>query len=168
MPIRDMTFAVLMAGRRGEAAAVYFAWSKVGGGEASLTMVDWEAAPLAPPMFNGVANRLIDLAQAMKAPAMLFTSGVLAAEARRLGYRAQVIDHIADEDDALLAVAAAVHIGAGRVKITAEVLSKGEQHPLGSILEGTAGDGEDPLRTVALIGVVAALDEGRSPRVRAA
>jgi hypothetical protein len=146
----------------------HFAWSKVGGGEASLTMLDWEVAPLAPAMFNGVAKRLVDLADAMKAPAMLFTSGVLAAEARRLGYLAQVIDHIADEDDALLALAAAVHIGAGRVKVTADVLSKAERHPLGGILDGTAGDGEDPLRTAALIGVAAGLDEGRSPRARVA
>jgi hypothetical protein len=169
MPTRaHMTFAVLMAGRQGDAAAVYFAWSKVGGGETSLTMVDWEAAPLAPAMFKGVANRLIDLGRAMKAPAMLFTSGVLAAEARRLGYRAQLIDHIADEDDALLALAAAVHISAGRVKVTADVLSKAERHPLGGILDGTAGDGEDPLRTAALTGVAVGLDEGRSPKARVA
>ena len=99
---------------------------------------------------------------------MLFTSGLLAAEARRLGYRAQVIDHIADEGDALLAVAAAVHIGAGRVKITADVLAKGEQHPFGGILDATVGNGEDPLRTAALIGVAVGLDEGRTPKARVA
>jgi hypothetical protein len=104
----------------------------------------------------------------MKAPAILFTSEVLAAEARRLGYPVRVIDHIAAEDDAMLALAAAVHIGAGRVKITAEVLAKGEQHPLGGILDATAGDREDPLRTAALIGVAAGLDEGRSPKARVA
>jgi hypothetical protein len=60
------------------ALKMYFAWSTVGGGEASLTMVNWEAGPLAPAMFNGVAKRLIDLAQTIKAPAMLFTSEVLA------------------------------------------------------------------------------------------
>jgi hypothetical protein len=59
----------------------------------------------------------------MKALAVLFTSGVLAAEARRLGYLAHVIDHIADEDDALLALAAAVHLNAGRVKARAKAAS---------------------------------------------
>jgi hypothetical protein len=50
----------------------------------------------------------------------------------------------------LLALAAAVHIGAGRVKITAEALSKADHHPLG-ILDATAGEGDDPLRSAALI-----------------
>jgi hypothetical protein len=167
MPARaDMMFAVLMAGQRGDAAAVYFAWSKRGG-EASLTMVDWEAAPLAPAIFNGVAKRLIGLAQAMNAHTMLFTSGVLAAEACRLGYPAEVVDPISAEDDALLALAAAVHIGAGRVKITAQALSKAEHHPLG-ILDATAGEGEDPLRAAALVGIALGLDEGRSLTARAA
>jgi hypothetical protein len=124
-------------------------------------MVDWEAAPLAPAIFHGVAKRLIGLAQAMRAHVMLFTSGVLAAEACRLGYPAEVVDPIAAEDDALLTLAAAVHIGAGRVKITAEALSKAEHHPLG-ILDPTAGEGDDPLRAAALIGIVLGLDEGRS------
>jgi hypothetical protein len=168
MPTRaDMTFAVLMCGRQGDAAAVYFAWTKAVG-EASLTVVDWEAGSLAPTMINGVAKRLIDLGDALKAPAMLLTSGVLAAEARRLGYPAEVIDDIAAEEDAFLALAAAVHIGAGRVRITAEALSQAERHPLGSILNATAGDGDDPLRTAALIGVALGLDEGRSLRAHAA
>jgi hypothetical protein len=65
-------------------------------------------------------------------------------------------------------LAAAVHIVAGRVKITADVLSQAERHPLGGILDGTAGDGEDPLRTAALIGVALGLDEGRSLGARRA
>jgi hypothetical protein len=168
MPTRaDITFAILMAGRRGDAAVVYFAWSKVAG--EALTMVDWEASPLAPAMFHGVAARLLELAQATSAKAaMLFTSGMLAAEAGRLGYPAAVIDSIAAEDDALLALAAAVHIGAGRVKITADALSKAKRHPLGGILDAAAGDEDDPLRTAALIGVAVALDEGRSLTARAA
>ena len=59
-------------------------------------------------------------------------------------------------------LAAAVHIGAGRVKITAEALAKAEYHPLGGILDATAGDEDDPLRVAALIGIALALDEGRS------
>jgi hypothetical protein len=169
MPTRaDVAFAVLTVGRHADAAAVYFAWTAVGG-DAPLVMVDWEAAPLAPAMFHGIAARLLELAQAMSAKAaMLFTSGVLAAEAGRLGYPAEVIDGIAAEDDALLALAAAVHIGAGRVKITADALSKAERHPLGGILDAVAGDEDDPLRTAALIGVAVGLDEGRSLTARAA
>jgi hypothetical protein len=168
MPARcSVVFAVLMAGQGCDAAVVYFAWTVTGAGPL-LTLIDWEAAPLTPVLFNGVATRLLDLAQGMKAQsAMLFTSGVLAAEAGRLGYHAEVIDRIAADDDALLALAAAVHIGAGRVKITAEALSKAEHHPL-SFLDATAGDGDDPLRAAALIGVALGLDEGRSLTARAA
>jgi hypothetical protein len=163
----SVVFAVLVVDRGCDAAVVYFAWTVTGAGPL-LTMIDWEAAPLTPVLFNGLATRLLDFAQAMKAQsAMLFTSGVLAAEAERLGYHAEVIDRIAAEDDALLALAAAVHIGAGRVKITAEALSKAEHHPL-SFLDATAGDGDDPLRAAALIGVALGLDEGRSLTAHAA
>jgi hypothetical protein len=161
----DLTFAVLMAGRQGDAAAIYFAWSKMG----VLTMVDWETSPLAPAVFHSVATRLLELARTTGAKtAALFTSDVLAEEATRLGYHAEIIDRIAAEDDALLALAAAVHISAGRVKITADALSKAERHPLGGILDGTAGEGEDLLRTAALVGVAVGLDEGRSLGTRAA
>ena len=64
----------------------------------------------------------------------------------------------------MLALAAAVHIAAGRVKITAEALSKAEphRHSLGGVLDGVAGSEDDPLRTAALIGVAVALDWGGS------
>jgi hypothetical protein len=74
----------------------------------------------------------------------------------RLGARAEVIDNLAAEEDQLLAVAAALHISSGRVKIGADALAKTEHHPLG-ILDATAGDEDDPLRAAALVGVVARL-----------
>jgi hypothetical protein len=81
MPARaHVAFAVLIAGRHGDAAAVYFARTGVGS-VASLIMVDWQAAPLAPATFKGVATRLLELMGTMRArTAMLFTSGVLAEE----------------------------------------------------------------------------------------
>ena len=100
---------------------------------------------------------------------MLFTSGVLAEEVGRLGYHAEVIDGLAAEGAELLTLAAAVHIGAGRVKITAEALAKAEHHPFGGILDATAGDEDDLLRAAAgLVGIAIGLDEGRSLNVRAA
>jgi hypothetical protein len=158
---------VLMAGQCGDAAVVYFALSRICG-DPLLTIVDWVAAPLMPVLFNGVVARLTDLAKATRAwGGILFTSGVLADEVRRLGYRAKVIDSLLAEDDSLLALAAAVHIGAGRVKISAEALAKAEHHPFGGILDATADEEDDPLRAAALIGVALALDEGRSLKERA-
>ena len=167
MPARcDMVFAVLIAGSSG-AAVVYFAHSQLG---SPLVILDCELAALAPALFNGIVARLADLAKATRARggAMLFTSGVLAEEVGRLGYHAEVIDGLAAEGAELLTLAAAVHIGAGRVKITAEALAKAEHHPLGGILDATAGDQDAPLSAAALIGVALALDENRSLSVRAA
>jgi len=155
-----------MAGQRGDAAVVYFASNRFRRGP--LLILDWEVAPLLPALFTGIAARITELAKATRARggAVLFTSGVLADEVRRLGYHAEVIDNLADNGS--LALAAAVHIGAGRVKITADALSKAERHPLGSVLDATASDGDDPLRTAALIGVALALEERRSLKGRAA
>jgi hypothetical protein len=76
---------------------------------------------------------------------------------------AQIIDGILDEGTQALALSAAVHVGLGRVKMTAEVLAKGERHPLGGILDAVARDDEDdPLRTAALLGIALALDTGRN------
>jgi len=168
MPVRcDVVFGVLVAGQRGDGAVVYFARSRVGG--SPLLILDCDVMPLRPALFNGTVARLADLAKATctKSGAFLFTSGVLAEEVRRLGYHAEVIDDLAAEGDGSLALAAAVHIGAGRVKIAAEALEKAEHHPFGGILDATAHE-DDPLRIAALIGIAVALDENRSLRVRAA
>jgi hypothetical protein len=168
MPTRcNLVFGVLMAGQGGDAAIVYFARTRTGG--SPLLILDCEVAPLVPALFNGIVARLIELAKVTRAEvgAVLFASGVLADEVRRLGYNAEVIDDLAAGGDGLLALAAAVHIGAGRVKITGEALAKAEYHPLGGILDATAHD-DDPLRTAALVGIAIALDTGRSLTVRAA
>ena len=163
MPARcGIIFAVLTAGRRGDAAVVYFAKSGIGG---TLTVLDVEAAPLAPVLFTGIITRLVNLAMVTRAEhgARLFATGVLAAEFARLGQRAHIVDALAAEDPGLLAVAAAAHVGAGRVKLVSEVLKKGERFPLGGILAGTAGeDDDDPLKLAALIGITVGLDAGRS------
>jgi hypothetical protein len=169
MPARcDIVFAVLMADQNGNAAVVYFALSQIGG--PLLIILEFEVAQLAPVLFRCVVARLTDLAKATRARAgaFLYTTGVLAEELLRLGYGAEAIDGLAAEEDGLLALAAAVHIGAGRVKITSEALAKAEHHPLGGILDATAGEADDPLRAAALIGVALALDEGRSLNGRAA
>jgi hypothetical protein len=160
-----------MASQGGRAAVIYFGKCRMGrmGDSPLLFIFDCEAGLLAPALFHRIPARLGEFAAATRARgALLFTSGALAEEVRRLGYHAEVIDRLAAEDDGFLALAAAVHIGAGRVKITAEALAKAENHPLGGILEATAGDEDDPLRAAALIGVALALDEGRSLKGRAA
>jgi hypothetical protein len=162
----DCVFAVLTASRGGHAAAIYFGKSRMGA-SSRLFICDCGAAPLSPELFHRIAARLTELATATRARgAFLFTSGPLAREMRRLGYHAEVIDDLAEDD--LLPLAASVHIGAGRVKITAEAFAKAEHHPLGGILDANAGKEDDPLRAAALIGIAVGLDQGRSLRARAA
>jgi hypothetical protein len=69
-----------------------------------------------------------------------------------------VIDGLATEDERLLTVAAAVHVGAGRVKMTAAALRGPNIILWGGILDATAGEEDDPLRSATLIGI----DPGRS------
>lgn len=94
-------------------------------GAAPLALLDFEVAALSPVLLNNAVARLTALASTANARkgAMLFTTSPLAAELARLGARAEVIDGLATEDDQLLALAAAVHIGAGRVKVTSDGLA---------------------------------------------
>jgi hypothetical protein len=163
-------FAVLVADQCGNAAVVYFAPGWLG---TPLLILDCDATPLVPALFTNIRARLFELAKATGARrgAFLFTSAVLAEEVRRLGYFAEVIDAVAAEGNGVLALSAAVHIGAGRVKISAEALAKSQHIPLGGLLDATAdtADDDDVLRTATLVGVAIACDQGRSlTRARAA
>jgi hypothetical protein len=163
LPARlQVVFAVLIAGRGGDAAVAYFGRNHVGGAPL-LLVLDCELAPLAPALFTGTVARLRDLAEATRSSiAVLFTTQPLAEELQRLGYHAVVIDGLAAEDQGMLAVSVAVHVGAGRVKMTAAALARAEHHPLGGILDAAADGEEDPLRSAALIGIAIALDERRT------
>ena len=77
------------------------------------------------------------------------------------GHHAEVIDGILAEGAEALALAAAVHVAADRVKLAGAVLTK--RHPLEAF-----GDEDDPLRLAALVGIALALDRGRSLKARAA
>jgi hypothetical protein len=154
----EIVYGVLLAGRRGDAAVAYFcrSWPV-------LTILDFEVASLAPAVFSGIAARLVDLAKTTRAQhvgPVLFTSTTLEAELLRAGFRATVIDGIVAEEPAMLAVSAAVHVSAGRVKLAAEALARAEHQPLG-LLEA-AGEDDDPLQLAALIGIAVGLDGHRT------
>jgi hypothetical protein len=167
----DLLFAVLTAGQRGDAAVTYWAFNQVVGHR--LILLDVDVAPLSPALFHGVAARLVELAKTCRARyggGFLYTSSVLANEFERLEYHiADVVDALTDEDDELLALSAATHIGAGRVKITADALAKAQHFPLGGVLDAATGtDQTDPVQITCLVGIALALDSGRSLTGRAA
>ncbi len=139
-------------------------------------LLDCEQARfISPALLNGVTSRLGEFADAMGAyglmgrrACMLFTTALLKAEMDRMGHDAvDVVDGIASEGEAL-AVAAAVHINAGRVKIATKALARSEHQPV-SILDATvAYDDNDPARLAALVGIALGFDEGRSLGVKRA
>jgi hypothetical protein len=136
----------------------------------SLMLLDFSCAPLSPPMFSGVLARLGDLSKSMRPykGVILFTSQSLADElARSFRWRAEVCDALIEEGDAALALAAAVHVTSGRVKLTSAALARAESHPL-SILDARSPDEPDPLRTAALVGIALALDVGRTLKRKSA
>jgi hypothetical protein len=160
----DVVFAVLMAGHQGEAAVVYFALTVTG--QAPLAIIlDWGIAQLAPVLFKDVFATLAAFGKAVppRFGERLFASRLLAEEMSRLGYPAFEVDDMATKDDELLSLAAATHIGLGRVKITADALASAEHNPLGGILDAAASNKEgDPLRTAVLVGIGLSFDIGRS------
>jgi hypothetical protein len=149
----DAVYAVVMAGPQG-VAVVYFARSAIERG--LLVIVDAEQIPLGPHLFATIVTRMKALAaEGRSGLQMLFTTLVLSDEARRRGYHAEAVDHLIKDPDAL-ALSAATHVVGGRVKLTAEVRAK-----VPGILDA-AGLNDAPLRLAVLLGIVLALDDGRT------
>jgi hypothetical protein len=120
---------------------------------------------LAPALFEEVFATLASFGKAVppRFGVRLFASRLLAEEMSRLGYPAFEVEDMATKDDELLSLAAATHIGLGRVKITADALASAERHPLGAILDAATSNKEsDPLRTAVMVGIALAFDIGRS------
>lgn len=159
-------FAVIMAGKRGDAAAVYFATPRVPG--SAIIVLDVEAAPLSPRFLRATGERLHEMvAKHRNGVVALFGPKALADEAQRLGINCRDVDALLSNDGDDLALSAATHILGGRVALTADTLDKATRLPLGGLLDASAGD-DDPIRLAALVGIALALDAGRSLTTRAA
>jgi hypothetical protein len=157
----DVVFAVLTSTPTGDAACAYFSMTRFA--KSPLILIDFICEQLSPAFFSGVIAKLGTLSKSLNASRnMIYTSAPLAAELERSHcLRAEVADGIIDEGEAL-ALAAAVHISAGRVKLSSTALASSEKTPL-SLLAGAADDDEDdPVRRAALVGIALALDANRS------
>jgi hypothetical protein len=146
----EVVYAVLASAPR-ETAAVYFArFCRV------LYVFDCQTGPLSPTFLDGIIARLADLFQATRAPCgLLFVPKFLSAEFARRGAYVEVIEALLAEGAESLGLAAAVHVGAGRVKLCAEALTVRDP------LDSHGGD-DDPLRLAGLVGVAIGLDEHRT------
>jgi hypothetical protein len=158
-PQVDLIFAVLLSDGAGAGAAAFFCWSRPARAHA-LILADCEVGVIGPDMLKGAVEKLWQLLQQVHAAhAMVFTSGPLAAELQRLGYTQAVetIDGVLDDD---LSVAAAIHIGAQRVRVSDAVLRK--PYPLRFLNPSREKDSDDLLLRACMAGVCCAFDEGRS------
>ncbi len=166
LPARcDVLFAVLVAGQNGTIAVAFFAFNKFLPGVA-LTLVDVDLVPLAADFFDALTRRLVSLSKFCRPRTgivQLYASAPLADEAQRRGLPCEPIDGLMSASEiASIRMSAAVHIGAGKVKIAAEVLARAEHLALGGILNAAMHGDDDPLTMAALCGVALALDANRT------
>jgi hypothetical protein len=162
LPVKAMAvYVVLVAGKRGTAAACYFARPRLE--RCELIVVDIETAPLTLEIFGCTIARLTELGQRLGAFGLVvFTTSPLAREMEQIGgVLVEIIDPLLAEDEALLALGMSVHIQADRVKITDAVQAKSQRLP--GILSPTAQVGEDnPARSALIFGVALGLDPSRT------
>jgi hypothetical protein len=156
----DLIYAVLViAAKTGQAGVTYFSTSRLSRPGSPICLLDCELGPLSPSLLHGIFARLVEFSEACSARGgvLLFTTSSLADELERMGYQSQIIDRVVD--DAMLAISAAIHVSAQRVRMCALTKS----FPL-TFLQGLPAvqNDDDPLRVAFLAGVAVALDTNRS------
>jgi hypothetical protein len=158
LPVRpELVFGILATNKFGEAGCCYFARSRVHGG---VCLLDVELGQLAPAFLHGVAERCRELSEACGArcdPALFCAGAELIEALARLDCYAEDISAVVK--DGTLALSAAAHISAGRVRLCAEVLSR--DVPLSFLSSGPVPDTDSVLQISFLAGIAVSLDEGR-------
>jgi hypothetical protein len=156
-----MVYCVLVAGKRGNAAACYFARPRIE--RAELIVLDLEVAPLTLEVFSSTIARLTELGARLGALGLVvFTISPLARELEQIGgVHVEIIDALLDEDEALLALSVSVHVQAERVKITDAVQAKSQRLP-GILSPTVPTDQDNPARSSLILGVALGLDPCRS------
>ena len=89
---------------------------------------------------------------------MLFTTSELSETLERLGHHSEIVDRVLN--DTMLAMSAAVHVSAQRVRVCADVFTKA--YPLSFLQGAVVQDDDDSLRLAFLAGIAVALDTNRS------
>ncbi|MGH7112980.1 MAG: hypothetical protein ACREE9_00610 [Stellaceae bacterium] len=156
-------FSTLAVAETGVSAVIYWARG-VAPLSAELTLLDFDVAPLRAELFGAIKRRMGELVavcrQRQQMPPHIFTTKPFYEASQVYGAPAAPIDAIANADPAELALRAARFVHANSVRIAAPAHEKARRHPLASALDfrAAAGHVDDPPRSAALWGVVAALD----------
>jgi hypothetical protein len=160
MPSRvDLVFAVLVvAAKTGQAGVTYFSTNGLSRPGSAICLLDCEQGPLSPSLLHCIFTRLAELSEvcSVRRGVVLFTTSSLAEELERMGYQSEIIDRVVDDE--MLAISAAVHVSAQRVRMCALTKS----FPLTFLQGAAAVQDDDPLRVAFLAGVAVALDTNRS------
>jgi hypothetical protein len=129
-----------------------------------LVLLDIETLPVAPSAFDRVRVRLRELVRLTQGwAAASYVPAALVGHAWACGLPAEAIEPLLPDEIPSLALSAAVHIAAGRVKVSREALAKSDVLPLGGLLDAR-GDDTDPVRIACLQGIAIALGSGGMTR----
>lgn len=167
-------FATLVIGDDGQTAITYFARNPLAGlaDIAPLTLIDFAVGPLSGATVASMFRRLAELHQAIpKATATFaFVPDAYLQHVHLEGHLAEVIPDDLFGDLPALAIAAAGHVAAGRLKIAIPAMEKSATVPLAGALNFRAGEviDADPLRLALLAGIALALNTDELPAAAAA
>lgn len=125
-----------------------------------LILADFEAGPFDANFFGMIRARILDLAApcAIAVPWGLVAPSALMEQAAASDLPGEKTDALI-ADPAALAIRAAMHVGAGQVKIGTAAHEKAQHHPLAAALQFRAIEPSSPLQLAALTGIVAALGD---------
>jgi hypothetical protein len=154
----DVLFAVLVVAQDGSSATVYAGYSPAF--FPPLALLDFVLEPMSRDCFPAIAHRLTDLAKVIRvrkqAPFVLVAPELLEV-ATAWGCPAVTHDLML-ADPAQLALIAAGHVGAGRVRITVQAATRAQVSPLHGALNFRSGeDVNAPLQRAVILATVASL-----------
>jgi hypothetical protein len=163
----DTLYAVLAVGDDGVCATVYAAYSPLFG--IRLTLLDFDVVSMGAGLFRSIGGRLRELGRECRARLGM---ALLVPEALVWRAREAAVDIVVDalppawvDDAGELGLAAASHVVAGDVKVTALCAEKAGTEPFRGALDLRGGDVADaPLRCAALWSICAALEDERALR----
>ncbi len=157
--LTDLVYSMSHVGDDGTVATAFFAYTPYD--EPNVLVLDFDVRPLAPTVFQTVAQRVTELAGetmprhgvAVYVPEFLtgYCGSVGAMEPAPLEFL---------DDPERLALSAAMHVGAGRVKLATPAAERAITYPLAASLDFKASnpiDGAQPLRTALLLGIANSL-----------
>ena len=157
--LTDLVYSMSHVGDDGTVATAFFAYTPYD--EPNVLVLDFDVRPLAPTVFQTVAQRVTELAgETMPRHGVaVYVPEFLTGYCGQIGAMERAPLEFLDDPERL-ALAAAMHVGAGRVKLATPAAERAITYPLAASLDSKASnpiDGAQPLRTALLLGIANSL-----------